>query len=143
MSTLMVRSHSTGRREAASKASRLNNPPITRIGRYSPTITNNSTLSYLPFVDMNIVAIHSGSGTVRVTNADNGKDGTSQANAALFGYTNQLGSDGLFTPSETISGRTVKFQNNLIELFTADAVVTAYLGSGAGGSSSSSSSSSQ
>ena len=113
------------------------------VSTFTPTITNNSTLSYLPFVDMNIVAIHSGSGTVKVTNADNGKDGTSQANAALFGYTNQLGSDRLFTPSETISGRTVKFQNNLIELFTADAVVTAYLGSGAGGSSSSSSSSSQ
>ena len=113
------------------------------VSTFTPTITNNSTLTYVPYVDMNIVAIHSGSGTVKVTNAENGKDGTSQANAALFGYTSQLGADGLFTPSETTGGRTVKFQNNLVEMFTADTVVTAYLSSGAGGSSSSSSSSSQ
>lgn len=106
-------------------------------------ITNNSAQSYVPLVDLNIVKITSGSNTVKVINAENSKDGTSLANAALFGYSQKIGSDQIFSASETSAARTVRFQDNASEMFTFDAVVTAYVSTGGGSSSSSSSSSSQ
>jgi subtilisin family serine protease len=106
-------------------------------------MTNNSTQTYVPMVDLNVISISSTSGTVKVTNADNGKDGKSQANAALFGYSQKIGSDEMFSPAEVTSARTLRFQDNASEMFTFDAVVTAYLQTGGASSSSSSSSSSQ
>ncbi len=99
-------------------------------------LTNNSTQTYLPLVDLNVVGISSASGTVKVINADNGKTGTSLANAALFGYSQQLGPEQQFSPNEVTGARTMRFQDSASELFTFDAVVTAYVGS-AGSSSSS------
>jgi subtilisin family serine protease len=107
------------------------------------SLTNNSTQTYLPLVDLNVVSISSTSGTVKAINADNGNDGTSSANAALFGYSQQIGSDEMFTPNEITSPRTLRFQDNASEMFTFDAVVTAYVSTGGPSSSSSSSSSSQ
>jgi subtilisin family serine protease len=105
------------------------------------TLTNNSTQTYVPLVDLNVVSVTSGTGTVKVINADNGKDGKSQANAALFSYSQKLGSDETFSPGEVTGSRTMRFQDSAQEMFTFDAAVTAYVQTG--GSSSGSSSSSQ
>ncbi|HKP39081.1 MAG TPA: hypothetical protein VJT71_19640, partial [Pyrinomonadaceae bacterium] len=106
-------------------------------------ITNNSTQNYVPLVDLNVVGITAASNTVKVINADNSKDGKSLANAALFSYSQKLGSDETFSAGEVTAVRTVRFQDNASEMFTFDVVVTAYVSNGGGGSSSSSSSSSQ
>lgn len=95
-------------------------------------ITNNSSQSYVPFVDVNVIGITSGTGTVKVVNADNGKSGTSLTNAALFGYSQKLGTDQIFSPAEVAGSRTLRFQDSASELFNFDAVVTAYLSTGGG-----------
>jgi hypothetical protein len=102
-------------------------------------LVNNSTQTYLPLVDFNVIGIHSGSGTVRVMNADNGKTGTSPADAALFGFSQKLGSDQIFSSGETTGSRTVRFQDSAYEMFSWDVVATAYVGTGGSSSSSSSS----
>ena len=102
-------------------------------------LVNNSTQTYLPLVDFNVIGIHSGSGTVKVLNADNGKDGMTPANPALFGFSQQLGSDQTFSSGETTGSRTIRFQDSAFEMFTWDVVATAYVGTGGGSSSSSSS----
>ena len=102
------------------------------------SLVNNSTQAYVPFVDFNVIGINSASGTVHVINADNGQTGTAQANAALFSFTQSLGSDQIFSPAETTSARTVKFQDSASEMFTWDVQVTAYVSSGGKSSSSSS-----
>ena len=99
-------------------------------------LMNNSTNTYLPFVDFNIIGVNSASGTVRVINADNSKDGRTPANAALFGFSDKIGSDQLFSPSETTATRTVRFQNTMAEMFMWDVQVTAYIDTGASGASS-------
>ena len=102
-------------------------------------LVNNSTQTYLPLVDFNVIGLHSGSGTVRVLNADNGKTGTSPADAALFSFTQKLGSDQTFSIGETTDSRTIRFQDSAFEMFTWDVVATAYVGTGGSSSSSSSS----
>jgi subtilisin family serine protease len=98
-------------------------------------MTNNSAQSYLPLVDLNVVGITSTSGTVKAINADNGGNGKSVADAALFGYSQQLGADETFTPSEVSGVRTLRFQDSASEMFSFDVVVTAYLTSGGSGTS--------
>jgi hypothetical protein len=88
------------------------------------------------------VGITSASGTVRVINADNGLTGTSPSNAALFSFTNKLGSDQIFSPAETTGSRTIRFQDSRSEMFSWDVQVTAYVATGGSSSSSSQSSSS-
>jgi subtilisin family serine protease len=97
-------------------------------------LTNTSSSSYYPLVEMRIVKISSTSGTVSVINADNGANGTSTATGALFGYSNLLGTDETFTGGEKTGSRTIQFRDNASELFTFDAVVTAYQRKGAPGS---------
>jgi len=100
------------------------------------TMTNQSSMTYVPYVTLNVVGITSGSGTVRVSNAENGGSGVSPANAALFDYTNQLGSDQLFSSAETTGARTLRFTDSASELFQFDVNVSAYLaGSTPGGGS--------
>jgi hypothetical protein len=105
-------------------------------------IVNNSTNSYVPFVEMNVVNVTSTSGNVLVINADNGQSGKTAANAALFSFTDKLGSDQIFSPAEATGARTIRFQDTASELFSWDVQVTAYVSNGGGGSSSSSQSSS-
>jgi subtilisin family serine protease len=100
------------------------------------SLTNNSAQTYLPLVDLNVIGISSASGTISVINADNGKSGKSAANAALFGYSQNIGPDEQFTPAEVTGARTLRFQDNASEMFTYDAVVTGYIGSGSSGGSS-------
>jgi len=89
-------------------------------------------------VRLNVVRISSASGTVRVTNADNGGSGVSRSNAALFDYTNLLGADQQLSPAEATGTRTLRFADSAAELFQFDVKVTAYLtnSNGGGGSSS-------
>ncbi len=100
-------------------------------------MTSRSTSAYVPLVDLNVVKITSGSGTVSVKNADNSGDGKSTATAALFGFSNQLGADQIFTPSEVTGIRTLQFNDNTSEMFSFDVNVTAYVpasgGAGGGG----------
>ncbi|HUE83182.1 MAG TPA: S8 family serine peptidase, partial [Pyrinomonadaceae bacterium] len=96
-------------------------------------LTNNSTSSYVPRVDLNVVGITSASGTVSVRNADNGGNGTSSASPALFGYSNLLGADETFSPAETTGSRTLEFNDTAAEMFTFDIAVTAYQQTGGGG----------
>jgi len=111
---------------------------VSGVWQQDVNLINNSTQTYVPFVDFNVVGIQSASGTVRVINADNGKTGTSPANAALFGFSQKLGSDQIFSSGETTGSRTVRFQDSASEMFIWDVVATAYVGTGGSSSSSSS-----
>lgn len=99
-------------------------------------IKNNSTNIYVPLVELNVVKVTSTSGTVSVKNADNAGDGKSATTAALFSYSNLLGSDQQFSPAETSGNRTLQFNDSSAEMFSFDVLVTAYQSgaSGAGGS---------
>ncbi|HUQ31014.1 MAG TPA: S8 family serine peptidase [Pyrinomonadaceae bacterium] len=95
-------------------------------------LTNNATSVYVPLVEFNIVRITSTSGTVQVINSENGGNGLSAATPALFSYSNLLGTDQAFTPAEKTAKRTLQFRDNASEMFSFDAVVTAYQ-NGSGG----------
>jgi hypothetical protein len=101
------------------------------------SLTNQSTSTYVPLVRLNVIGINSGTGTVKVTNADSGGSGSSPSNAALFDYSNQLGSDQLFSPAETSGTRTLRFADGASEMFQFDVDVTAFLANSNGGGSSS------
>jgi subtilisin family serine protease len=105
-------------------------------------LVNNTSNAYVPFVDFNVVGITSASGTVRVINADNGMNGTNPSNAALFSFSNKLGSDQVFSAGETTAANTIRFQDSASEMFSWDVQVTAYVQTGGTSSASSQSSSS-
>jgi minor extracellular serine protease Vpr len=100
-------------------------------------MTNQSASAYVPLVSLNVIGISSTSGSVRVSNADNGGSGVTASNAALFDYSNKLGSDQLFSPAETTATRTLKFADSASELFQFDIDVTAFLANSNGGGGSS------
>ncbi|HKQ99601.1 MAG TPA: S8 family serine peptidase, partial [Pyrinomonadaceae bacterium] len=96
-------------------------------------LTNNSTSAYVPLVEVNIVRIASTSGAVRINNSENGGDGRSANSAALFSYSNLLGADQIFSPAEKTGKRTIQFRDDAGEMFSFDAVVTAYQNGGTSG----------
>jgi hypothetical protein len=98
-------------------------------------MTNLSNNTYVPLLQLKIISISTPG--VTCINADNGGSGTSAANAALFDYSRQIGSDEQFSPNEVSGARTMKFQDSAGQLFTFDAIVTAYRQVGGGGGSSS------
>jgi hypothetical protein len=101
------------------------------------TMTNNTpSTNYVPFVRLNVINISSGSGTVRAINADNGGNGLGTNSPALFDYSNQLGSDQIFSAAETTSARTLRFTDNSSEMFQFDVNATAFLNNSNGGSTS-------
>lgn len=93
---------------------------------------NNSTNTYVPLVELNVVNISSTSGTVSVKNAENGGSGQSAATPALFSYTNLIGSDQQFTPAEITGNRTLQFNDSAAEMFSFDVQVTAFQGGAPG-----------
>ena len=98
-------------------------------------LKNNSAAIYVPLVELNVIKITSTSNTVSVKNPDSGGDGKSAATAALYGYSNLIGSDQQFAPSEITGNRTLQFNDSAAELFSFDVQVTAYQGAaGASGS---------
>jgi minor extracellular serine protease Vpr len=96
-------------------------------------MTNNSTGSYVPLVELNVIKITSGTGSVSVKNADNGGNGKSVATAALFGYSTLLGSDQVYSPAEITGSRNLQFNDSAAEMFSFDVNVTAYVSEGGGG----------
>ncbi|HEX8148188.1 MAG TPA: S8 family serine peptidase [Pyrinomonadaceae bacterium] len=97
------------------------------------SLTNATANTYLPRVELRVVGVNSASGTVRVSNAENGGAGT-PASPALFDYSTSLGPDQTFAGAETTAARTLRFADPRAELFTYDIQVTAYQrASGAGG----------
>jgi minor extracellular serine protease Vpr len=94
-------------------------------------LTNESSQRFVPLVEFNIVSIDSASGTVEVINADNGGSGTSNDDPALFDYSGELG-DEVFDAGETTGARHLEFRDEASELFTFQAVVTAYQRTGGG-----------
>ncbi|HEX8853858.1 MAG TPA: hypothetical protein VF754_10245, partial [Pyrinomonadaceae bacterium] len=101
--------------------------------QYDQTLKNKSTdTTIYPPLRFTITAIQSGSGAVRVANADNSGQGTTQSPAS-FDYSNGFGSD--FTPGETSSARRLRFINPNAEMFQFTAVVTAFMSSTPGTSS--------
>jgi hypothetical protein len=95
-------------------------------------MTNATAGAFVPRVELRVVGVNSASGTVRVSNADNGGVGT-PASPALFDYTNSLGADQTFAAGETTSARTLRFSDPRAELFTYDIQVTAYQRTSGGG----------
>jgi hypothetical protein len=96
-------------------------------------IRNNSSTSYLPLVELNVIKINSATGTVSVRNADNQGDGRSTATSALFGYSNLLGADQVFGAAEVTGNRSLQFNDAAAELFTFDVNVTAFQQTGEAG----------
>ena len=97
------------------------------------TMTNNTTsTNYVPFVRVNVINLVSTSGTVRVQNAENGGTGLGTSSPALFDYSNQLGSDQVFSAAETTSARTLRFTDSASEMFQFDVNASAFLNSSNG-----------
>ncbi|HYN86518.1 MAG TPA: S8 family serine peptidase [Pyrinomonadaceae bacterium] len=96
------------------------------------TLTNVGTTAYFPVMQLRVVRVSSASGSVSVSNADSGGAGTSEATAAAFDYSRQMGADDTFAAGETTGVRTLRFRNTASEMFTFDARVTAYARAGAG-----------
>ena len=90
------------------------------------SVRNNSAQTYVPLVELSVVRVTSGSGTVGVKNADNNGNGRSAQTAALFGYSNLLGPDQEFAPAEVTGNRSLEFNDAAAEMFSFDVVVTAY-----------------
>ena len=89
-------------------------------------IRNNSSVAYVPLVDLNIIKITSASGTVSAKNADNAGNGKTATSPALFGYSSRLGADQIFAPAEITGNRTLEFYDSSAEMFSFDVAVTAY-----------------
>jgi subtilisin family serine protease len=92
------------------------------IFEFGQTLKNTTAgTSILPPLRFSITAIQSTTGTVRVSNADNGGNGV--ASAALFDYSNTLGADRALTPGEISGTRHLRFSDPAGELFTFTAVI--------------------
>lgn len=85
-------------------------------------LKNTSTTTFYPLIKLRIVGVQSAGSSVRVANADNGGDGVS--GAAIFDYSNQVGSD--LTANEESGTRMIRFNNPNTVLFTFTAKVTAF-----------------
>jgi hypothetical protein len=89
---------------------------------FDQTLKNTSaSTTILPPLRFSITAIQSNTGAVRSSNADNGGNGV--ASAALWDYSNTLGSDRGLTPNEVSSARHLKFNDAAGELFTFTATI--------------------
>ena len=88
---------------------------------FDQTLKNSSSGAIQPPLRFSITAIQSGSGTVRVSNADNGGSGVESA--ALFDYSNALGADRQLSANETSGALRLKFTNPASELFQFTAIV--------------------
>ena len=104
---------------------------------FDQTLRNKSVdTTVYPPLRFRIISIQSGSGTVRVSNADNSGDGV--GTPAEFDYSNLFGFD--LAPGEVSAARRVRFSDPASEMFTFTAIVMAHLPDSSGGSSSAGSS---
>jgi hypothetical protein len=94
------------------------------IFEFDQNLKNVSETGVYAPLTFTITSITSGSGTVRVQNADNGGNGVSSH--ATFDYSAQVGSDQLLAPGETSGVRRLKFTNSAAEMFQFTAVITGH-----------------
>jgi hypothetical protein len=95
---------------------------VATVFEFDQTLKNKtSSTTILPPLRFNIVSIQSTTGTVRVSNADNGGNGVESS--ALFDYSNTLGADRALTAGEISGARHLKFSDPASELFTFTAVI--------------------
>jgi hypothetical protein len=87
-------------------------------------ITNESSVNYVPTMELQLFNLQSKSGTVRLSNTENGGNGVGR-NRGTFDYSQSIGSDEVFTSNETSDVQTVVFENPASELFIYDVGVTA------------------
>lgn len=105
------------------------------VTQFDQTLRNiSSNTTFYPPLHFVITSIQSGSGSVRVMNADNGGNGTA-GSPASFDYSNTFGFD--FTPGETSGAKRLRFSNPASEMFQFTAVVRAHLPASAGAGTSS------
>ena len=106
------------------------------VWQFDQFLRNASSTSVFAPMSFTITSISSGSGTVRVKNADNGGNGVSTP--ATFDYTPQVGSDQELAPGENTASRRLQFNNPASEMFTITVVITGHLpdpsGAASGGS---------
>jgi subtilisin family serine protease len=93
-------------------------------------LRNDSSTVFYPAAQLEIVSVESSGNTVRVANADNGRDGVT--GVAVFDYSQFVGAD--LRPNEESAARGLKFNNPNTALFTFTARVIASVSTAGGGS---------
>jgi hypothetical protein len=106
------------------------------VSSYDVSMRNISTQTIFAPLRLEVASITSGSGTVTVANADNGKTGA----GASWDYSTKLGADNALTANELSAARNLKFNNPRNEPFTVTFNVVGNLDRSSSSSSSSSSS---
>jgi len=108
------------------------------VAQFDQVLRNASSSTLYAPLRFVITSVQSGSGQVRVSNADNGGTGAAGSPAA-FDYSTAFGPD--FAPNEASGARRLKFSNPATEMFQFTAVVYAHVpdpahagGSGGAGS---------
>lgn len=88
------------------------------------TLTNDGPEALLNPIRLEVVGIN-GPSDVRAINADNGAGGTSNADAAVYDYSAQVGAETL-APGETSAARTLRFADPSSEMFSFEVRVIAH-----------------
>ncbi len=102
--------------------------------QFNQTLKNiSSSTSVFSPLQLLVTSVSSGSGSVRVKNADNGGNGVSSP--ASFDYTSQVGTDQTLAPGETSGTRQLQFNNPASEMFQFSIVVRGHLPDAAGAAS--------
>jgi hypothetical protein len=91
-------------------------------------LRNQSSTVFYPTTRLEIVSVESSGNTVRVANADNGRDGVT--GVAVFDYSQLVGSD--LQPNEETATRGLRFNNPNTVLFNFTARVIASVPAGGG-----------
>ncbi|HEY5883113.1 MAG TPA: S8 family serine peptidase [Pyrinomonadaceae bacterium] len=98
--------------------------------QFDQILRNTSSTSVFAPMKMIITSVSSGSGNVRVANADDGGNGVSAP--ASFDYTSQVGADQQLGTGESTASRRIQFNNPASEMFQFTVVVRGHLPDSAG-----------
>ena len=93
--------------------------------QFDQTLRNASSTSVFAPMKMIITSVSSGSGNVRVKNADDGGNGVSAP--ATFDYTSQVGADQELGTGESTAVRRIQFNNPASEMFQFTVIVKGHL----------------
>jgi len=93
--------------------------------QFDQILRNTSSTSVFSPMKMIITSVTSGSGTVRVKNADDGGNGVSAP--AGFDYTSQVGADQQLATGESTAARRIQFNNPASEMFQFTVIVRGHL----------------
>lgn len=98
--------------------------------QFDQILRNASSTSVFAPMKMIITSVSSGSGSVRVKNADDGGNGVSAP--ATFDYTSQVGADQELAAGESTAARRIQFNNSASEMFQFTVVVRGHQPDSAG-----------